>query len=84
MNCPLCDVALKVAILRGDSVHYCPLCGGTWSAACELGSTPNPAIAAPASTGRLWRIAMLTLLILLGSLLVTVPVGAVFGWRYGW
>ena len=30
MNCPLCNVALKVAGHRGVDVNYCQLCGGTW------------------------------------------------------
>jgi Zn-finger nucleic acid-binding protein len=30
VNCPICNVELKIAGHCSVSVNYCPLCGGTW------------------------------------------------------
>ena len=78
MNCPLCNIALKVAEHRGLDVKYCPLCGGTWLNQHGLASIPL-------NTGtqrrrRLLRITILVAILLLGSMIVTVSVGAVKLW----
>src|SRR5947209_17946629 len=83
MNCPLCDVALKMAGYRGCSVNYCPLCGGTWLERRVFDSLPSNAGAVPRpwrAHGRLLRIAALTALVLTGCLIATISVGAVKLW----
>jgi Transcription factor zinc-finger len=80
MNCPLCNVPLKVAVHRGVNVNYCPLCGGTWLDRYGLDNLSPTASAAPRASRRMLRIAILTALVLIACLLVTVTVGAVKLW----
>ncbi len=80
MNCPLCDVALKVARHRGVDVNYCPLCGGTWLDRYGFDNLSPTARAAPRIHRRVLRIAIFTALVLVGCLVATVSVGALKLW----
>jgi hypothetical protein len=83
MNCPICNVGLKIAGHRGVSVNYCPLCGGTWLDKGGFDRLPSAArmlTQGPRVPGRLLRIAILTALILAGCLIATISVGALKQW----
>jgi hypothetical protein len=80
MNCPLCNVSLKVASHRSVEVNYCPLCGGTWLDRLALNNLSPSAAASRRFPSRLLRIAVLTALILAGCLIATVAVGAIKLW----
>jgi hypothetical protein len=80
MNCPLCNVALKVAAHRGVDVNYCPLCGGTWLDRYGFDNLSPTAGARPRANRRILRIAIITALVLVGGLVVTATVGAVKLW----
>lgn len=86
MNCPICNVGLKIAGGRRISVNFCPLCGGTWldkGAFDRLPSIARTLAPAPRPGRRLLRIGALTILtalILAGALIATISVGAIKLW----
>ena len=83
MNCPICNVGLKIAGHRGVNVNYCPLCGGTWLDKGGFDSLPSVARMLPQGLRvprRLLRIAILTALVLVGCLIATISVGAIKLW----
>lgn len=81
MNCPLCNVALKVAGHRGVNVNYCPLCGGTWLERYGFDNLFSPAASAPPRPKRrILLIAIAATLVLGVCILATVMVGALKLW----
>jgi hypothetical protein len=83
MNCPICNVGLKIVGHRGVSVNYCPLCGGTWLDRGGFDRLPSVARMLPQrprAPRRLLRIAILTALILVGCLIATISIGAIKLW----
>jgi uncharacterized protein (UPF0147 family) len=83
MNCPICNIGLKIAGHRGVSVNYCPLCGGTWLDKAGFDRLSSVAKMLPQGLRvprRLLRIGILTALILAGCLITAISVGAFKLW----
>ena len=77
MNCPLCNIALKVAGHRGVDVNYCQLCGGTWLDRRGFENLAQSAGAAQHARRPMLRVALIAGLVLAACLLAAVSIGAV-------